>query len=72
MTKNDNSESKQTVRVFGADGELIGTTYPKRAAGLVKKGRAQYVNYQEGEFFYTPSRTEEKKTARRNCLCERL
>lgn len=43
MTKNDNSESKQTVRVFGADGELIGATYPKRAAGLVKKGRAQYV-----------------------------
>lgn len=43
ITKNGNS-SKQTVRVFDADGREIGLTYPKRAAGLVKKGRAHYVN----------------------------
>lgn len=30
--------------MFDADGNEIGLTYPKRAAGLVKKGRAHYVN----------------------------
>ena len=44
MTKNTDSESYRTVRVFDADGTEIGSTYPKRAAGLIKKGRAQYVN----------------------------
>lgn len=39
-----NTELKRTVCVFDADGEVIGSTYPKRAAGLVKKGRARYVN----------------------------
>ncbi|MBQ8170774.1 MAG: hypothetical protein IJZ95_02165 [Oscillospiraceae bacterium] len=43
MTKND-AQAKQTVRIYSADGEEIGTTYPKRARGLVKKGRAQFVN----------------------------
>lgn len=43
IEKNIDSE-KRTVRVLGADGETIGSTYPKRAAGLVKKGRARYVS----------------------------
>lgn len=43
MTKND-AQAKQTVRIFSADGQQIGTTYPKRARGLVKKGRAHFVN----------------------------
>lgn len=43
MTKND-AQAKQTIRIFTADGEQIGTTYPKRAKGLVAKGRARYVN----------------------------
>ncbi len=43
MTKND-AQAKQTIRIFSADGEQIGTTYPKRAKGLVAKGRARYVN----------------------------
>lgn len=43
MTKND-AQAKQTVRVYSADGEEIGSTYPKRAAGLVRKGRAHFVN----------------------------
>ena len=30
--------------MLNADGSPAGTTYPKRAAGLVKKGRAQYVS----------------------------
>ena len=34
MTKN--------VTVFDSEGKLIGMTYPRRAAGLVKNGRAQY------------------------------
>lgn len=38
------SAAKQTVRVLNGDGEKIGLTYPRRAAGLVKKGRARYVN----------------------------
>lgn len=46
MTKND-AQAKQTVRVFSADGEEIGSTYPKRAKGLVKQGRARYVNDSE-------------------------
>lgn len=41
------SAAKLTVRVFNADNEEIGLTYPKRAAGLVKKGRARYVNDHE-------------------------
>ena len=43
MTKN-NSNGHQTVTVISQDGENIGLTYPRRAAGLVKKGRARYVN----------------------------
>lgn len=41
------SAAKLTVRVINADNEEIGLTYPKRAAGLVKKGRARYVNDRE-------------------------
>ena len=44
IVKNSNSEGKQTVRIISADGEEIGRTYPRRAAGLVRKGRARYVN----------------------------
>ncbi len=44
MTKNESCEVHRTVRVYSADGEEIGSTYPKRARGLVKKGRALYVN----------------------------
>jgi hypothetical protein len=47
MTKNVNSENsaeKRIVRVLSADGEELGSTYPKRARGLVKKGRAHFVN----------------------------
>lgn len=44
MTKNNGCEVKCTVRIYSADGEEIGTTYPKRARGLVRKGRARFVN----------------------------
>ncbi len=44
MTKNESCEEKRTIRILSADGTQIGSTYPKRARGLVKKGRAQYVN----------------------------
>ena len=46
MTKNgtNSANSKQTVSVQSQGGENIGLTYPKRAAGLVKKGRARFVN----------------------------
>lgn len=44
ITKNEASVSKQIISVINADGSIAGTTYPKRAAGLVKKGRAQYVS----------------------------
>ena len=36
MTKN--------VSVIGENGIIKGSTYPKRAAGLVKKGRAQWID----------------------------
>ncbi len=44
MTKNEVCAGRQTIRVFGPDGSEVGSTYPKRAAGLVKRGRACYVN----------------------------
>ena len=46
MTKNEtnSANAKQTVSVQSQGGENIGLTYPKRAAGLVKKGRARFVN----------------------------
>ncbi len=45
MTKNgSNSLNKRTVTVLSQDGEPAGLTYPKRAAGLVRKGRARFVN----------------------------
>ena len=46
MTKNgtNSANSKQTVSVQSQGGENIGLTYPKRAAGLVKRGRARFVN----------------------------
>lgn len=43
MTKNICSD-KKTIQVLNADGVKIGSTYPKRAVGLVKKGRACYMN----------------------------
>lgn len=39
MTKN--------VKVLSSEGNLIGVTYPKRAMGLVKKGRARYLDGDE-------------------------
>lgn len=44
MTKNGVCAGRQTIRVLSPDGSEVGSTYPKRAAGLVKKGRACYVN----------------------------
>lgn len=44
MTKNSDNADKRTVTVLSRDGGQAGFTYPKRAAGLVKKGRARYVN----------------------------
>ncbi len=34
---------EQSVTVYDKDGKIVGETYPKRAKGLVKKGRAVYV-----------------------------
>ena len=44
MTKNASNAEKRTVTVLSQDGEPAGLTYPRRAAGLVKKGRARFVN----------------------------
>ena len=44
IEKNGNSEGRRTIRVFDENGVQIGSTYPRRAAGLIKKGRAQFVN----------------------------
>lgn len=38
---------EKNVTVLGSDGEMIGVTYPKRAQGLVKKGRARYLDGDE-------------------------
>lgn len=44
MTKNGSNAEKRTVTVLSQDGEYAGLSYPKRAVGLVKKGRARFVN----------------------------
>ena len=44
MTKNNVCTGGKTVRVIAADGSEVGSTYQKRAVGLVKKGRAYFVN----------------------------
>ena len=44
MTKNTSNAEKLTVTVLSQDGKPAGLTYPRRAAGLVKKGRARFVN----------------------------
>ena len=36
--------NNQTVVVISEYGEVVGKTYPKRAAGLVKKGRAEFLS----------------------------
>ena len=41
MTKNE------MIRVFDADGNEIGQTYPKRVQGLIKKGRARFTDESE-------------------------
>ena len=35
---------EKNVSIIDGSGKLIGTTYPKRAKGLVKSGRARYVS----------------------------
>lgn len=40
-------KNRQTVRVLDEQGTAIGYTYPKRAKGLVKKCRAEFVSDQE-------------------------
>ena len=40
-------KNSQTVRVWDEQGAVIGYTYPKRAKGLVKKCRAEFVSDKE-------------------------
>ena len=44
IEKNSNTKDKRCIRVLDENGVQIGSTYPRRAAGLIKKGRAQFVN----------------------------
>lgn len=37
----------KNITVLSSEGQLIGATYPKRAQGLVKKGRARYLDGDE-------------------------
>lgn len=50
MIKN---ETGLTVAVLDQNGEIIGKTYPKRAKGLVKKCRAQFVSDSEIRLIHT-------------------
>lgn len=43
IEKNMDSD-KRTILITDMDGNEVGRTYPKRAKGLVKKGRARFVN----------------------------
>lgn len=44
MTPIEKNKDKRCIRVLDENGVQIGSTYPRRAAGLIKKGRAQFVN----------------------------
>lgn len=49
-------KNRQTVRVVDEHGTVIGYTYPKRAKGLVKKCRAEFVTDQEIRLYkYDPT-----------------
>jgi hypothetical protein len=52
MTKND------MIRVFDADGNEIGQTYPKRVQGLIKKGRARFTDDSETAIVLTDTTNE--------------
>ncbi len=44
IEKNGEAKNKRCIRVLDENDVQIGSTYPRRAAGLIKKGRAQFVN----------------------------
>lgn len=52
MTKNE------MIRVFDADGNEIGQTYPKRVQGLIKKGRARFTDDSETAIVLTDTTNE--------------
>ena len=52
MTKNE------MIRVFDADGNEIGQTYPKRVQGLIKKGRARFTDDSETAIVLTDTAKE--------------
>lgn len=52
MTKNE------MIRVFDADGNEIGQTYPKRVQGLIKKGRARFTDDSETAIVLTDTPKE--------------
>ncbi len=67
MTKN--------VTVFDSEGKIIGETYPKRAAGLVKNGRARYLEGAEPAIILSRSpdiETSEEDTTMSNYNNEEL
>ncbi len=53
MTKNG-----EMIRVFDADGNEIGQTYPKRVQGLIKKGRARFTDDSETAIVLTDTTNE--------------
>lgn len=53
MTKNG-----EMIRVFDADGNEIGQTYPKRVQGLIKKGRARFTDDSETAIVLTDKKNE--------------
>ena len=53
MTKNG-----EMIRVFDADGNEIGQTYPKRVQGLIKKGRARFTDDSETAIVLTDMTNE--------------
>ncbi len=53
MTKNG-----EMIRVFDADGNEIGQTYPKRVQGLIKKGRARFTDDSETAIVLTDTAKE--------------
>lgn len=53
---------KKNIIVTDANGNIIGSTYPKRAEGLVKNGRAEYVSDCEIKLIDAHAPTEEIKT----------
>lgn len=62
----EKTDSSLTIRLIDEKGNEIGLTYPKRAKGLVKSGRAEFVDENTLLLYVSNSKVEEKILSSKN------